>query len=418
MGGAAGRGYPQKNRASGAIAGCEHRPGGCLSTGCWQACRCPVPACESEAMNAWGSKLLRSDRARHAEVLRGMLRTPVIVDVADHDSADAVAMAVAATGREQLRRDEAESKFPNGLHRGLRRIDDALLAGLSEPVTAGGALELAEMLGVIDTPRIHVHGVQGGAGTSSLAVHLALALAHCLFQDATPVSLVDADPDSVGLDLLFGWEAVPGRRVGEPGIGEREGVPVEDWPVAPGGTGLRFRSRRLGAGDGQAAEPAAEYPVAGVADYPAAGVAVVDRGRANPMADVRSVALAAQAESRSVAAGAPSLAARGADLVVCMTRPTVAGVHALGRCLAELEGVDVPAVGVLREEAGLETPIALRQMLGRAPVELWPWDGAIASEPLDGCAGEASVQDLQLALNILGHLPGASAWGRTRDVDC
>ena len=72
-----------------------------------------------------------------------MLRTPVIVDVADHDSADAVAMAVAATGREQLRQDEAESKFPNGQHLRLRRIDDALLGALSEPVTAGGALELA-----------------------------------------------------------------------------------------------------------------------------------------------------------------------------------------------------------------------------------------------------------------------------------
>lgn len=350
-----------------------------------------------------------------------MLRTPVIVDVADHDSADAVAMAVAATGREQLRRDEAESKFPNGLHRGLRRIDDVLLAGLNEPVTAGGALELAEMLGVIDTPRIHVHSVQGGAGTSSLAVHLALALAHCLFQDATPVSLVDADPDSVGLDLLCGWEGVPGRRVGEQGIGEREGVPVEGWPVAPGGTGLRFRSRRHDAAGGRP-EPNADLvvhrPAAGTADYPAAGIAVVDRGRVNPMADVRGVAPAGQAEAHSAATDTPSPAARGADLVVCVTRPTVAGVHALGRCLAELDAADVPAVGVLREEAGLETPIALRQMLGRAPVELWPWDGAIAAEPLDGCSGEASVNDLQLGVRILGHLPGASALGRAHDVDC
>ena len=72
---------------------------GWLSTGCSRACRCPVPACESEAMNAWGNKLLRSDRARHAEVLWGMLRTPVIVDVADHDSADAVAMIMAVTWR-------------------------------------------------------------------------------------------------------------------------------------------------------------------------------------------------------------------------------------------------------------------------------------------------------------------------------
>ena len=372
-------------------------------------------------MNAWGSKLLRSDRAGHAETLRGMLRTPVVVDVADHDSADAVAMAVAATGREQLRRDEAESKFPNGLHRGLRRIDAALLASLSEPVTAGGALELAEMLGVIDTPRIHVHGVQGGAGTSSFAVHLALALAHCLFQDATPVSLVDADPDSVGLDLLCGWEGVPGRRVGEQGIGEREGVPVEGWPVAPGGTGLRFRSRRLGVAGGRPelnADLAVHRPAAGTANYPASGVAVVDRGRVNPMADVRGVASAGQAEAHNAAADSPSPTAWAADLVVCVTRPTVAGVHALGRSLAELDAADVPAVGVLREEAGLETPIALRQMLGRQPVELWPWDGAIAAEPLDGCAGEASVNDLQLGLRILGYLPGAGAWGRACDVDC
>ena len=365
-------------------------------------------------MNAWGSKLLRSDRAGHAETLRGMLRTPVVVDVADHDSADAVAMAVAATGREQLRRDEAESKFPNGLHRGLRRIDAALLASLSEPVTAGGALELAEMLGVIDTPRIHVHGVQGGAGTSSLAVHLALSLAHCLFQDATPVSLVDADPDSVGLDLLFGWEGVPGRRVGEQGIGEREGVPVEGWPVAPGGSGLRFRSQRLDAAGGRP-EPntdrGLDRPTAGTADYPLRGVAVVDRGRVNPMADVREGASAPEDDGVSASNGA-------ADLVVCVTRPTVAGVHALGRCLAELDAADVPAVGVLREEAGLETPIALRQMLGRAPVELWPWDGAIASEPLDGCSGEASTNDLQLGVRILGHLPGASVLGRAHDVDC
>ena len=372
-------------------------------------------------MNAWGSKLLRSDRARHAEALRGMLRTPVIVDVADHDGADAVAMAVAATGREQLRQDEAESKFPNGQHLWLRRIDDALLGALSEPVTAGGALELAEELGVIDTPRIHVHGVQGGAGTSSLAVHLALALAHCLSQDATPVSLVDADPDSVGLDLLCGWEGVPGRRLGERGIGERglgarggEGIPVEGWPVAPGGSGLRFRSQRLDAAGGRP-EPntdrGLDRPTAGTADYPLRGVAVVDRGRVNPMADVREGASAPEDDGVSASNGA-------ADLVVCVTRPTVAGVHALGRRLAELDAVDVPAVGVLREEAGLETPIALRQMLGRQPVELSPWDGAIAAEPLEGCAGEASVQDLQLGVRILGHLPGASAWGSGRDVDC
>lgn len=367
-------------------------------------------------MNAWGSKLLRSDRARHAEALRRMLRTPVIVDVADHDSADVVAMAVAATGREQLRQDEAESKFPNGQHLGLRRIDDALLGGLSEPVTAGGALELAEELGVIDTPRIHVHGVQGGAGASSLAVHLALALAYCLSRDATPVSLVDADPDSVGLDLLCGWEGVPGWRVGERGIGARggEGVPVEGWPIAPGGTGLRFRSQRFDAAGGSP-EPnpdlVMDRPTLGAADYPRAGVVVVDRGRVHPMADVREGASAPEGEGVRAINGA-------ADLVVCVTRPTVAGVHALGRCMAELDAADVPAVGVLREEAGLETPIVLRQMLGRRPVELWPWEGAIAAEPLDGCAGEASVQDLQLALNILGHLPGASAWGRTRDVDC
>lgn len=367
-------------------------------------------------MNAWGSKLLRSDRARHAEALRGMLRTPVIVDVADHDSADAVAMAVAATGREQLRQDEAESKFPNGQHLRLRRIDDALLGALSEPVTAGGALELAEELGVIDTPRIHVHGVQGGAGTSSLAVHLALALAHCLSQDATPVSLVDDDPDSVGLDLLCGWEGVPGRRMGERGPGERggEGVPVEGWPVAPGGTGLRFRSRRLDAAGGRP-EPntdlVVDRPTAGTAEYPRAGVVVVDRGRVNPMADAREEASAPEDQGVSATNGA-------ADLVVCVTRPTVAGVHALGRCLAELDAADVPAMGVLREEAGLETPIALRQMLGRRPVELWPWDGTIAAEPLDGCAGEASVKDLQLGVRLLGHLPGANAWGRGRDVDC
>ena len=352
-----------------------------------------------------------------------MLRTPVIVDVADHDSADAVAMAVAATGREQLRQDEAESKFPNGHHRRLRRVDDALLASLSEPVTAGGALELAEELGAIDTPRIHVHGVQGGAGTSSLAVHLALALAHCLSQDATPVSLVDADPDSVGLDLLCGWEGVPGRRVGERGIGGHEGedIPAEDWPVAPGGAGLRFCSRRLDAVGGRP-EPntdrGLDRPTAGTADYPLRGVAVVDRGRVDPMADVRGVVPAGQAEAHSAATDAPCPAARAADLVVCVTRPTVAGVHALGRCLAELDAADVPAVGVLREEAGLETPIALRQMLGRLPVELWPWDGAIAAEPLDGCAGEASVNDLQLGVRILRQLPGASEWGRARDVDC
>ena len=136
----------------------------------------------------------------------------------------------------------------------------------------------------------------------------------------------------------------------------------------------------------------------------------MDRGRVNPMADAREESSAPEDQGVSATNGA-------ADLVVCVTRPTVAGVHALGRCLAELDAADVPAVGVLREEAGLETPIALRQMLGRAPVELWPWDGAVAAEPLDGCAGEASVKDLQLGVRLLGHLPGANAWGRGRDVD-
>src|SRR5699024_7092908 len=86
-----------------------------------------------------------------------------------------------------------------------------------------------------------------------------------------------------------------------------------------------------------------DRPTAGTAEYPRAGVVVVDRGRVNPMADAREESSAPEDQGVSATNGA-------ADLVVCVTRPTVAGVHALGRCLAELDAADVSAMGVLREE--------------------------------------------------------------------
>jgi len=72
------------------------------------------------------------------------------------------AIIVAATGLELLRAGQAESRFPNGGRKRLRRVENTMFATLSDPVSARGGLELAEQLGTIGTPRIYVHGVQGG----------------------------------------------------------------------------------------------------------------------------------------------------------------------------------------------------------------------------------------------------------------
>lgn len=340
-------------------------------------------------MTKWGSKLLRSERGEHLRTVRELLRTPVVVDLADHDQVDAVAMIVAATGRELLRADQAESRFPNGGHKRLRRVDDSMLATLSEPVSAGGGLELAERLGTIDTPRIHVHGVQGGVGASSLAVHLAVALASSLIQDATPVALIDTDPHSVGLDLLFGWETVPGRRLGGQGLAG----PNDSWPQVPGCEALEFRSRDHREAAAGCAVACSGEAVFGEGELAPGAIAVADCGRLNPVAHATG------------GAGKP------ADLVVCVAQPSLAGVHALRRHLDSLAAAEVPAVGVLREDAGEAAPIALREMLGTAPVELWPWDEAVAAERLYGWAGEVSAGDLRLAASVLSHLPGAEAKG-------
>ena len=115
----------------------------------------------------------RRPRARehHKAAIRELLVTPVLVDVPDLDAAEEARLIIAATGRESVPGEAASMLYSDREARHMQRIDDAM----AEQITAGQSLAIAEQIGHYDRPFVAVSGVQGGVGTSTLAVHLAAA---------------------------------------------------------------------------------------------------------------------------------------------------------------------------------------------------------------------------------------------------
>ncbi|MGP9744382.1 hypothetical protein [Brachybacterium sp. AOP29-B2-41] len=164
--------------------------------------------------------------AELSDVLEGGAAACVVAD------ADALAHRAGVLGRERApllvvtsRSEVPAAVWPRALAAGARAV-------IPLP---GGSEELLSRLADLARPRsasllLGVAGGCGGAGASSFAARLAAA-----FRSRGPVTLIDADPLSGGLDLLVEAPTAPGISWAEtadlgPDDGEalREGLPIVD----------------------------------------------------------------------------------------------------------------------------------------------------------------------------------------------
>lgn len=187
---------------------------------------------------------------------------------------------------------------------------------------------------------IAVVGAVGGAGTSTFAAALARL-------SPGPVTLIDADPASGGLDLLLGIEDVPGARWPDLLLGEN-----------PGGL--------IDAGDLRAALPT-------TVDH----VAVLSAARTT-IADPFTVSPAHLATVLSSLAGGPGVIVvdlpaatdpPACDLVVVLVPTEVRSTSAAARYLHRLRANRISHVVITRRRAwsGLE-PSDVRSVVGSDPV--------------------------------------------------
>ncbi|KAB3522640.1 hypothetical protein GC425_05475 [Corynebacterium sp. zg254] len=161
---------------------------------------------------------------------------PVIVDVQDAQWLEEAQMIAAATGRTLL--SAATPQAVDRIHAALEGLDDVRSSGarrraggaaaivihdrpnplqhhpriraidvapdstqVPRPLSQGGALDLARLVGMHDLPLIAVYGAVGGAGTTVFSV----CLAHALSGDY-PSVVLDASPQSLGVDIALGKE--------------------------------------------------------------------------------------------------------------------------------------------------------------------------------------------------------------------
>lgn len=296
--------------------------------------------------------------------LFSLLATPVVIDTTDAETADNVRMVVQATGRQAMRSDEAETIYGTRARNLLTWLDDAVAAELG----GDDPLQLAENLGRSDRLRIHVCGVQGGAGTSSLAVHLAATLSKVMeYQDPqAAVQLIDDDKYSIGMDLNFGWENL--SELGAAGSWADHGISP---PNAPNMCVFLQKPHEATGGKSQ--------------------LTVVDCGRFG-QANMKASEHEAQ---------------RREELLILVATPTQAGALELRKGLSYSEELGIACIGVFRPVGeGTSVPTVLRQLLGSAPVVTWPWQAAIAQEPELGFDGMPSPQDFELARHVLAHRAG------------
>ncbi len=167
---------------------------------------------------------------------------------------------------------------------------------------------------------IAVTGASGGIGVSSLAVALATR--------ATPATLIDAVPDSGGLDLLMGMESTPGIRWQDIDLeqGKVDGEALRAaLPQHRCGTALLTTQRTQCADPWHLSSRTVEGAIAALGVSP--GMTVVDTSRSGQITDV---VLAAS------------------DAVVVVVPQQVRGVAAAAGCLARWRGYKKPLLVVAR----------------------------------------------------------------------
>lgn len=229
--------------------------------------------------------------------------------------------------------------------------DDAQLArllGAGAGTAAGGGL-------------VAVVGARGGAGASCFAVALARS---CTGPTSATgerrVLLVDADRLGGGLDLLIGWEDLPGIRW--PDLVAEEGQIAADALLAalPGRDGLALLSGAR-ATDGTHPGPAAMRAVLDAVRN-SGDLAVVDCPRVDDAAADLAIAAAdlvvviCPATTPAIAAAGPvigRLRALTSDLGVVIRGPS-----ALGRRPSEIADLlELPLLAAMRPEPGLDARI-------------------------------------------------------------
>ena len=303
-------------------------------------------------------------------------QTPLVA-IGDDDRPADVRAALAAGARSLLAWPDGAADLPGELSR---------VATFARSGPADGPTGLV----------IAVRGVQGGAGTTTLAAHLAAAWARW---GPAPVLLLDL---SGGLAFRLDLGAAPTWSTLVPATGtplEGEGAPsLSAWAQADdpsGGVGVPSADRdaRVGVGAGDL-DPAAlvgtlAEPWAGLSVLPLAGL---PDGAAEPLPDprvVRTILEAARTTYRVVvvdlpAAGGPAVPAvmSQADALVAVARCETAGVRALQAALGawRAAGRDPDAAGAAVTGVRPRAPLAPREVRAVLGDQLWALVPAAAAE--------------------------------------
>jgi pilus assembly protein CpaE len=280
-------------------------------------------------------------------------RTPLVA-VGDDGRPEHVRAALAAGARSLLAWPDGVADLPGELAR-------VAAAGSPQPADGGTGLVVA------------ARGVQGGAGTTTIAVHLAGAWARW---GPSPVLLVDL---AGGLGFRLDLGATPTWSTLAPPHPPPDGA-TRTWPT-PAGPGVPL--------DGAALAAAVAEPWAGLAVLPMAGL--VD-GVPDPPPEpwvVQAVLEAARTAYRLVVADLPATdgpavraALAQADVLLAVGRCETAGVRGLQAALAAwaAAGRDPKAVGAVVTGVRPQAPLGPREVRASIGDRLWALVPAAAPE--------------------------------------
>jgi cellulose biosynthesis protein BcsQ len=276
-------------------------------------------------------------------------RTPVLA-VGEHDRPADVRAALAAGAGSLLAWPDGVADLPGELAR----------VAASQPRRADGGTALV----------VAVRGVQGGAGTTTVAVHLAAAWARW---GPAPVLLLDL-AGGLGFRLDLGatgtWSTLA-----------ELGMPLDGARPEPAGRGMALDGATLAAAVAEPWEGLAVLPMAGLVD-----------GAPDPPPEpgvVQAVLAAARATYRLVVADLPATdgpvvqaALSEADVLLAVGRCETAGVRGLQAALAAwaAAGRDPDAAGSVVTGVRPQAPLAPREVRASLGDRLWGLVPAAAPE--------------------------------------
>lgn len=247
--------------------------------------------------------------------------------------------------------------------------------------------EIAEPSSTASTSHRHGRGISlavtasaGGAGTSTFAA----ALARTVAKTREPVTLIDADPTSGGLDLLLGIEDAPGTR----------------WPDL-----LLTDSGGIDPNDLRAALPATTD---GVAVLSAARTTIDDPFRLENEMVVRIVDTLAPASGWTIVDLPPGDAPPPVDMVVLLVPAEVRPAAAATRILAGLRSQRLETFVVARRRgwAGLDDS-DLAKVLGCDPLASLDNLATVAKDSeITGLPGRLPAPLRAVATAVLEHAGG------------